>query len=115
MIMMSCLSWYKVEDANRTMAGLSRGIEENVHANNVCSMRVRLTATAWRFARFDPFEHRASLFLSPGNFQATCPAGDLCCIFYWVAVETYLGQDQEDQKTLLDPEIKIACFPVNKC
>ena len=25
------------------------------------------------------------------------------------------GQDQEDQKTLLDPEIKIACFPVKNC
>ena len=31
----SCLSWYKVEDANQAMAGLSRGREENVNANNV--------------------------------------------------------------------------------
>ena len=35
MMMMSSLSWYKVEDANQAMAGLSRGIEENVNANNV--------------------------------------------------------------------------------
>ena len=32
---LSCLSWYKVEDANQTMVGLSRGIEDNDNANNV--------------------------------------------------------------------------------